>query len=159
MIDFNQKSGLLLQSGYRYALSLTHRESDAEDLVQEAWLKVYPKKGRRINRPLLFTAIRNLYIDHYRRGQLVVFEAFDETQQSPVELTENNITSADLEAALDRLKPEEREAIFLNAVEGYTAQEIADLTDRPRNTVLSLMHRGKQKLSKALNALSGRNQA
>ena len=56
------------------------------------------------------------------------------------------LAAADLEKPLSRLREEEREALFLNVVEGYTAQEIAKLTDRPRNTVLSLIHRARFKL-------------
>lgn len=48
--------------------------------------------------------------------------------------------------ALNNLRSQEREALFLTAVEGYTAQEIADLTHQPRGTVLSLVHRAKQKI-------------
>jgi len=146
----------LLQSGYRYALSLTHDEPDAEDLVQEAWLRVYGKKGKHISRPLLFTAIRNIYIDHYRRNKLVVFESFDETEHSTIApLPDREVTTADLEKALHQLKPEERESLYLNAVEGYTTQEIADLTDRPRGTVLSMIHRSKQRLIRHRERNSG----
>ena len=106
---------------------------------------------------LLFTTIRNLYIDQYRRNQLVVFEAFNEETQGVVDLPpEIDVASSDLDAALQKLKPEEREAIYLNAVEGYTAREISDLTNRPRNTVLSHIHRGKQKLVHSLSALINR---
>ena len=54
-----------------------------------------------------------------------------------------HLDRVDLTQALSRLRPEEREAIYLQAVKGYTAAEAAELMDRPRGTVLSLIHRGK----------------
>ena len=133
----------------------------AEDLVQEAWLKLYGRPGRDPSKSLFFTAIRNLFIDQYRRNKLVVFEPFDE-EQTPRddELFPAPIAMEDLEPALAALRPEEREAIFLNSVEGYTAQEIADLTRRPRGTVLSLMQRGKKKMARILRGMwdDGREQ-
>ena len=56
----------------------------------------------------------------------------------------------EMDAALERLRPEEREALYLAAVEGYTASEIAKLTDRPRGSVLSLLHRAKARLRDVL---------
>ena len=55
-----------------------------------------------------------------------------------------------LHRALGTLRPDERETLFLAVVEGYTAQEIADMTQRPRGTILSLLHRTKEKLRNLL---------
>ncbi len=63
-----------IQAGYRYALSLTHNNHNAEDIVQEACLKIYKKMGRIENKSLLFVTIRNLFIDRYRREQIIRFE-------------------------------------------------------------------------------------
>ena len=141
----------LIQAGYRYALSLIHREPEAEDLVQEAWLRLYQSRGSDLNRSLLFKAIRNLFIDQHRRSRLVVFEPFDEaTYDAGVDPPAAEVSMADLEKALDDLRPQEREAIYLHVVEEYTAREIAQLPDTPRGTVLSHIHRGKQKLARQL---------
>lgn len=66
------------------------------------------------------------------------------------------IDSAELERALALLRPLEREALFLAAVEGYTAKEIGELTQQPRGTVLSLIHRARHKLRSALTAFTSR---
>lgn len=127
-----------LQAGYRYALALTHHHYEAEDLVQEAWLRVWRKYGKRSTRGLLLTAVRNRFVDGLRRGRLATFE--------PVEghdLAENRPEGAppggatDLDVVLAHLKAEEREAIYLNLVEGQTASEIAALTGTTRGTVLT----------------------
>ncbi len=152
----------LLQSGYRYGLSLTHREADAEDLVQEAWMRLLRRHGSSPTPSLLFTAIRNLYIDWYRRSKLVVFEPFDEEEHgnlaSTLVPTIVEVDSDEMDRALALIRPEEREAIYLNAVEGFSAREISALMDIPRNTVLSLLHRGKKKLAAHLNPSWGDRQ-
>ncbi len=147
----------LLQAGFRYALSLCHSRHDAEDFVQEAWLRLGRKTGSVRDKPLLFTAIRNLYIDHYRRGQRIAFTPLTEVTEMPSgdPPLDSRVTAKDLEAPLAALRPEEREALFLHVVEGYTAQEIADMTEQPRGTVLSLIYRAKRKLHKEITAALG----
>lgn len=143
----------LLQAGFRYALSLKPHRQDAEDLVQEAWLRLHRHAGRVDGKSLLFTTIRNLFIDRHRRDRLVVFEALDESLCAPAETGDPvaaAIAARDLEAPLAALRPEEREALFLTVVEGYTAAEAAAFTGRARGTVLSLVHRARLKLRRAL---------
>jgi len=140
----------LLQAGFRYAYSLTHHSSDAEDLVQTAWVKLLSSYGDVANKSLLFTSIRHVFIDNYRRKNLVVIESMETTAESVDnrDALNDSLCRKDIEKALNYLRCEEREAIFLNVVEGYSAQEIGQLTQRSRNTVLSLISRGKQKLRK-----------
>lgn len=146
----------LLQHGYRYAYSLTQKPHDAEDLVQEAWLKLTASKGHVANKSLLFVTIRNLYIDQYRHKNLIVIDSLENSQEPEAQekLAQNVEDSRDISQAFKQLRPEENEAIFLNIVMGYTALEISDLTNKSRNTVLSLISRGKKRL---LNILSTDN--
>ena len=145
----------LLQSGYRYALSLTHNEHEAEDLVQDVWLKLYIKGDDIKNKPLFFTSIRNLFIDRYRKKKLLIVEQLEETGN--IEGLTSEIETTDIEKCLARLRPDEREVLFLNSVEEYTAKEIAEITNQPRSTVLSLMSRGKKKFIRAYNHLMNIN--
>lgn len=148
----------LLQTGFRYAFSLTHQHHDAEDLVQEAWIRLSRLHGEVANKSLFFVTIRNLFIDQYRRKNLVLIDTLESVNEPAMEddLLQLTLTAEDIEQALGLLRAEEREVIFLNLVEGYTAQEIAELTRRSRNTILSLLHRGKKKLVNALqNELTG----
>jgi RNA polymerase sigma-70 factor (ECF subfamily) len=137
----------LLQSGFRYALSLSHHQHDAEDLAQEAWLKLCVRYGGAISRAALFTTIRNLFIDRCRRANVLGFDSCDD---EPLDLTapENASpgTLADLDGLLAGLRPGEREAIYLHYVEGHTAEEVGVLTHKPRGSVLSLLHRALHKL-------------
>ena len=63
---------------------------------------------------------------------------------------ESKGVSMDMELLMSKLRPEESEALFLNVVEGYTASEISERTGSPRGTILSHIHRARQKLAKSL---------
>ncbi len=144
----------LLQRGYRYALSLAHNPTEAEDLLQESCLKVVKARGP-WHRGYLFSVIRNSFIDRWRREKKLAFASLSELTEDgnldelPSILDEEmRLADKDLvESALARLRPEEREVLYLSALEGYTAQEISDLIGKPRGTVLSLAHRGKKKMA------------
>ena len=140
----------VLQRGYRYAFALTGDEPRAEDLLQDAWTSVLQAGGPR-DKAYLFRSIRNRWIDHHRRSQVVAFEPMpDEEPPGP---PEGDWADRDTMArALEILRPDEREALFLCVVEGHTAEEVAQRTGRPRNTVLSLLHRGRGRLKEWFEA-------
>lgn len=139
-----QPLGALAQRGYGYALSLTHDEAAAEDLLQDAWTQVLRAGGPR-NRAYLFRAIRTRWIDGFRRREVVAFEGLDGPVVDPAPDPRDTDRDA-LDRALATLRADEREALFLCLVEEYTAAEAATLMNKPRNTVLSLVHRGRQKV-------------
>ena len=99
-------------------------------------------------RPLLFATIRNLHVDQYRRRKRFPHTPLDAAERCRPVLADDREPpdGAALGRLLRRLREAEREALFLHAVAGYSAQEIAALTGRPRGTVLSLMHRGRRRL-------------
>ena len=137
----------LLDHGYCYALSLAHDKDDAADIVQEAFCRLYRKYGKVSSKAVLFTTVRNLFFDRCRRPKLVIYmDELESVEQAPARSASEPGTALDLDELLAHLRPEEREALYLNAVKGYSASEIAKLTGQPRNTVLSLMHRSKKKL-------------
>ena len=106
----------------------------------------------------LFTAIRYIFVDRYRREQMVVIEPLDAVIEPADEAADPiaaRLAARDLEAPLAGLGAAEREALFLNVVEGYTAREIRAFTGRPRGTALSLIHRAKRKLRGAIEAQAG----
>lgn len=150
----------LLDGGYRYALSLTHDVAEAEDLVQDAALALLASGGS-WDRSYFVATVRNRFIDRYRRERRVLFltlEHHDGSAADPPDFTwkapdvlENGL----LKQALGKLRMEEREALFLAVIEGYTAEEIGKMTDRPRGTILSLLHRAKKKLRELLGGDGG----
>lgn len=121
--------------------------------MQTAWLKLHQRYSEVKTKALFFTTIRNLYIDQYRRRKRIRFIALTSEHES-LSAT-NTATGEDTKVAIDQmlstLRDIEREALFLHIVEGYSANEIATLTGRPRGTVLSLIHRSRKKLA-ALDA-------
>ena len=150
----------LLLRGFRYAYSLTHDTARAEDLLQDGWVSLLSAGGPR-RRRYLFAAIRSRFIDGCRREQLLVFESLDQAGENHVDKLHDphagdafDVDDDGLGQALATLRPMEREALLLADVEGYTAQEIADLTGHPRGTVLSLIHRSRHKLRRQLGRLA-----
>lgn len=140
----------LVQAGYRYALSIARHHQDAEDLVQQAWLKLQRAYGRVEGTPVLFRTIRNLFYDAKRRDKIVQFEPLEKSPEPGK--GEANGVSMDMDLLMNKLRPEEREALYLNVVEGFTATEISDQTGSPRGTILSHIHRARQKLAKAFGS-------
>ena len=136
----------ILQNGYRYALSITGNRHDAEDLVHDAWLRVYKKYGPFTNKYLLFRTIRNQYIDEYRKLKPFSFENIEDHGELAGEaqefLNDEILTKEEVKSALDTLRPEERQAIYLNFYEGFSAAKIAKINKLPRSTVLSMLQRG-----------------
>ncbi len=155
-----EKTKTLLRHGFRYALSLTHETTQAEDLLQDAWVAVLRAGGPQ-KRAYLFSAIRSRFLDQRRRAQLVVIESLEDN--SPYlgqEIQPSNemifANTEMLDKALGILRPVEREALLLSEIEGYTTQEIAKLTGQARGTVLSLIYRSRQKLKKHLLLQAGK---
>lgn len=138
----------LLQRGYRFALALAHDPHAADDLVQEAWMGLLRAGGPR-TASYLFACIRSRFIDGRRRVG-VATERFDEQNEPLADEREWGpaipALNGALQEALGRLRPEERAALYLAAVEGYSAQAIGDLFGWPRSTALSHMHRARGKL-------------
>lgn len=140
----------LIQRGYRYALALTHHSADAEDLLQEAWLNLCRRYGE-AREPMLFTAIRNLFIDRCRRNRVLGFDSLESINEAlPAPECQLPGATADVEILLAQLRPGEREAVYLHHIAGHTAEEIGAMTHQPRGTVLSLLHRAMKKMQQAV---------
>lgn len=156
MVLFSKKKQeMLIQAGYRYACALTSDPDSSRDLVHDAWISITRRYGSSPDKALLFRVIRNRYIDHYRRDR-----QFNHVDYDDQDLTTHNAADGlsglidpdgkQLSASLEKLRDAEREALFLAVVEGYTAAEIAELSNRSRGTVLSLIHRAKAKMRQLL---------
>ncbi len=148
----------LLERAFRYALSLTHDRHQAEELLQDACLAISRRDGPwRID--YLISVIRNRHIDLYRHNSRLKQRPLREIDRThgngqlngQVNGQANGPSHDRLSTALAELSPGERELLFLAVVEEYTTVEITRLTGRPRGTVLSSIHRTKQKLRLALS--------
>jgi RNA polymerase sigma-70 factor (ECF subfamily) len=139
--------------GLRYALALTGDLYEAEEVLQDAWAAVLRARGP-LEPAYLFRAIRTRWIDRHRRRTARPVELQDvELGIRPA--VERLIDADAVWAGLMALRPDEREVLYLFLVEGWTSTEIADRTNRPVNTVLSLIHRGRKKLGRWLDTHTG----
>ena len=164
---FEREAVPLLSNLYSAALRLTRNPADAEDLVQETYLRAY--RGFRSFRPgtnlraWMYRILTNTFINAYRKRQrepqTVPDEGIDEwylydrlaaaEASAETEVLER-IPDEDVRAALDALPEGFRMAVFLADVEGSSYREIAEIMGIPIGTVMSRLHRGRRALEKAL---------
>ncbi len=143
---------------YRYCFTLTVHKEDAYDLLQtslEKYLK-HPIQQDSTSPQMAYLRriIRNQFIDDARRKKCVPFESLtDEHEASTIDIQplDNLLINEELvDQIWDLLNTSEREVIFLWAIEGYTVKEISTEIDVPRGTILSKIHRLRQKVQKTL---------
>ena len=140
---------------FAYALSLVKNRADAEDIMQDTFLKI--RSAAHLYEPMgkpmawILTITRNLCMMHFRKAKHIGDEKPEDLQISlgtdRIRETEDRIV---LETAFRILSDEERKIIILHAVSGMRHREIADLMEMPLATVLSKYNRGLKKLKKEL---------
>ena len=162
-----------LDSLYRTALRLTRAPADAEDLVQETYLKAFRAAdsftpGTNL-RAWLFTILhntaRNRARDRAREAVTVDSETVERAADdgplvagphpgpdTPESLLLRNTLDPELQAAVDRLPDIFRQAVWLRDVEEFTYAEIAQMLQIPPGTVMSRISRGRQMLFDALKS-------
>jgi RNA polymerase sigma-70 factor (ECF subfamily) len=155
---------------YGAALRFTRSPADAEDLVQETYLRAFRswdsfEQGTNL-KAWLFRILTNLYISKYRHEQrepLVVstdgMEEFDLYRtmrdrgpgaRSPESIVLEGLVDQDVKDALGSLPDSFRMVVVLADVEGFTYKEIAGMLSIPIGTVMSRLHRGRKILQGAL---------
>ncbi len=142
---------------YRYTLSLERKPDLAFDLLQGALEKYLGAPHSQIDHPMAYIKriIRNLAIDNLRQKQRGCIDQggeLDVIRLQPSALEEQQLFEEELEELLEQLNPQERELLYLWAVEGYTVDEIAQWQNVPKGTLLSRIHRLRARL-KADNPL------
>jgi RNA polymerase sigma-70 factor, ECF subfamily len=146
---------------YGYALTLSQNRTDAEDLVQETYLRAIRAMGRLRSdsnvKGWLFTILRNIWLNQVRHMRKMPEVIEVDAAESPVDLVDGDAKSphdiyvGELErqhvrAAIEQLPAEAREVILLREWEGMSYQEIATVLDCPVGTVMSRLARARSKL-------------
>lgn len=155
---------------YAHAMRKTGNSADANDLVQETYLKAFAafeqfEQGTNI-KAWLHRILENTYINQYRKKQNQPFyaplEELEDWQLGEAESrTATSSRSAEAEAidhlpasavkdALQAIPEDFRAAVYLVDVEGYSYQEVAEIMDTPAGTVMSRLHRGRKLLREQL---------
>lgn len=159
----------LLQGLYSAAFRLTRNAADAEDLVQETFLRAYRgfhqfEPGTNL-KAWLYRILTNTFINSYRKKQREPqTDSLDETEDwylfsrmaergtEPSAETSviESLPDEDVQDALSSLPEQFRIAVLLADVEGFSYKEIAEITSVPIGTVMSRLHRGRKALEKRL---------
>ncbi len=139
---------------YGFALSITKNTHDADDVLQETFLKVYANAGeyKPQGKPMawIFTIARHLALDKQRANTRT--QMLDDTRPETVDLhamadVEDRLL---LEELFRLLSDEERQILLLHAVNGMKHREIAVVLEQPLGTVLSKYHRAVKRLKEAI---------
>jgi len=155
---------------YSAALRMTRNTADAEDLVQETYLRAYRsyasfEQGTNL-RAWLFRILTNQYINSYRARQRRPVETDVEdvedlylyhrignlgaASRSAEDTLFDMFTDDEVKTALEELPENFRIPVLLADVEGFSYKEIAEMIDVPIGTVMSRLHRGRKAMHKKL---------
>lgn len=169
---FEEEAMPHLDALYRYALRLTRNEKDAEDLLQDCYLRGFRfwdkyQKGSNC-KAWLFRIMKNLFLNRVDKKKRTPDQtSLDDTEEwylysqlkesGPAEAQNDPATIFELRdwgdqirEAVDRLPEEFREPLVLFDGEGLSYQEISDILDVPIGTVRSRLNRARKKLQREL---------
>ncbi|MGD1011472.1 MAG: sigma-70 family RNA polymerase sigma factor [Acidimicrobiales bacterium] len=161
-----------MDSLYTAALRMTRNPADAQDLVQETYLKAYRgyegfETGTNL-KAWLYRILTNTFINSYRSRkrhpeetelddveELYLFRRMSGRDGALGRSAEDEaldwITDAEVKEALELLPENFRMTVLLSDVEGFAYKEIAEIMDVPVGTVMSRLHRGRRALQKTLH--------
>src|SRR3989454_3231605 len=162
----------LLPSLYGAALRLTRNPADAEDLVQETYLRAYRgfagfREGTNL-KAWLYRILTNTFINTYRAKKrrpdqvdlddvedFYIFRRLGGLEAADAERTAETEALAampddEVKQALESIPEQFRMAVILADIEGFSYKEIAEILDVPIGTVMSRIHRGRRQLQKRL---------
>ncbi|MFN7959714.1 MAG: sigma-70 family RNA polymerase sigma factor [Thermoanaerobaculia bacterium] len=168
--DFEALAMPYVDALYNTAYRMTRNAEDAEDLVQETYLKAYRyydkfEEGTNL-KAWLFKIMKNTFINNYRRQQQAppqsdfaeIEESFETSVskeatgqiKSPEEELLETVLDEHVQRALDELPADYRMVVLLADLEGFSYKEIAEILEVPVGTVMSRLYRGRRLLEAAM---------
>jgi RNA polymerase sigma-70 factor (ECF subfamily) len=169
---FSAQAMEYMPSLFSAALRMTRNPADAEDLVQETYLRAYRgfgsfEQGTNL-KAWLYRILTNTFINRYRAGKrrpdetdlddvedLYLYRRLGGLEAARVGRSAEDelldvLTESEVKEALESLPEQFRMAVLLADVEGFAYKEIAEILDIPIGTVMSRLHRGRRALQKRL---------
>lgn len=150
--DYNQLVSNYADNVYRFILKNIRHESDAQDIVQSAFEKVWINKDNveaSTSKSYLFTVAYNLMIDHIRKAKRTVLK-----EEFPEDLKHthnpNHQLKEILHLALQKLNETQRSLVMLKDYEGYSYEEIGKITGLNESQVKVYLHRARVQLKNFL---------
>jgi RNA polymerase sigma-70 factor (ECF subfamily) len=168
--DFEAAAMPFVDALYNTAYRMTRNAEDAEDLVQEAYLKAYKyydkfEEGTNF-KAWLFKIMKNTFINNYRKKQQAppqsdfadIEESFEsqvseeagQKIKNPEEELLEDVLDGDIQRAIDELPPDYRMVVLLADLENFSYKEIAEILDVPVGTVMSRLYRGRRLLERTM---------
>ncbi|HEX9864092.1 MAG TPA: sigma-70 family RNA polymerase sigma factor [Acidimicrobiia bacterium] len=170
--DFERDAMQFTRQLYSAAMRMTRNPSDAEDLVQETYLKAYRayhtfEEGTNL-KAWLYRILTNTYINKYRKESrrpsevdlgsvedLYLYRRIGSEESAEVARTTEDrvldgLVESDIKKAVEDLPENFRLPVLLADLEGFSYKEIAEILDVPIGTVMSRLHRGRKAMQKSL---------
>jgi RNA polymerase sigma-70 factor (ECF subfamily) len=164
--DFAEQAISHLDMLYRGALRLTRNPEQAQDLVQDTYVRALRyqhsfKSGTNM-KAWLFAIMRNLFWDRFRGsrpedlslddvGEFTLYDRLRDTGAAEPDVQVlDRLAAQEVVAAIEKLPPLHREVVLLVDVEGFAYKEAAEALGIPIGTVMSRLHRARQQLQKSL---------
>jgi RNA polymerase sigma factor (sigma-70 family) len=156
-----------VDAAHNLARWLLHNEQDAQDVVQEAYLRAFKSFGGfhgTNGRAWLLTIVRNTAYTLLKKNRVVdltttfdeEIHASDHESVTPATILEHSEDAELIKEAMDQLPVEFREILTLRHQEGLSYKEIADIAQIPTGTVMSRLARARAKLKECLTARIGK---
>ena len=169
-VNFDQAALGHIDALYGYAMTLTRNATEAEDLVQETYLRA----SAAANQPQpqdnlkawLFVVMRNAWLNQMRHNnsgpRFVDLDANDQVEDArlnPHVVYLRKLEREQVRSAIENLPDAYREIVVLRDMEGFTYQEIATVLECPAGTVMSRLGRARAKLRASLSLWKGKGRA
>ncbi len=153
--EFNNAVDTYSDGLYRFALKMTEDEEEARDIVQEVFIRVWEKRGSIDGNKVksyLFTSVHHLCIDILRRHRN--HKSLDDIEEEPI-IEPRNYTGLNklLDAILKQLPPVQRAVLMFRDYEGYTYEEIGQLTGLSESQVKVYIYRARLAVKKKIESL------